>query len=469
MSVVFAKLALAAMAALMIATLAAYGGTLLYVCMRFRRGTLLFVGKSLGIALITVPLAILLVLWGVLAAISWTASRARAKWWRWRGVAEDEASPVDLQADDVVVHLIHGTFESDAAWTLPSSPLCQEILAQNPAVKFNRFVWTGFNTQKARRDAAKAFAQVLKSSASQHHYVVAHSHGGNIVKQVSHDEPALKGKVKGVCLLSPPFIYRRRIKRVASRFVLSHSLGFVIMAQLPAAALLMPWGFYNTSIAFAVAIAVVLWESRWARRFQAQLDEELKSEGEMHFDNLKILHAIGDEADSVLRFTSFLHEACLGLLSQLQATAKQLTPSWGPVVLSTLGIACGALWVWRSGDEQMWVWIGAMALAAAAIIGHAVFKRVAKIEDEHDLLYMAASPVALLSVWLGAVKSLAYGDWRLLFCPDIFVCTSETPAGEHAVVKYAPSDDGALVHSTHANSEAIQDTAAWLRASLQRP
>ncbi|GAB7217191.1 hypothetical protein OS42_38040 [Dickeya oryzae] len=41
------------------------------------------------------------------------------------------------------------------------------------------------------------------------------------------------------------------------------------------------------------------------------------------FRNVEIYHAIGDEADSGLRFVSSLHEGCFAILSQLKKSSSK--------------------------------------------------------------------------------------------------------------------------------------------------
>jgi hypothetical protein len=94
-----------------------------------------------------------------------------------------------------------------------------------------------------------------------------------------------------------------------------------------------------------------------------------------------------------------------------------------------------------------------------------IFQWLRPSRDIPHVLFIAAMPVAIFSFWLALAKGIAYGDLRLIFCPEVFIASSETPAGDHQVLKFAPQSDGVLMHSTHSNAEALQNVAQWLYCS----
>lgn len=447
-----------------------FASSFVVVALRHPRGTLVYVAKVAALGLVIVPVAIVLTLWalGSISASAYVWVKTRLIGERDAPVPDAMTRPNDDQPDEVIVHLVHGTFEQNAAWTLPGSPMREKISRANPEAKFRRFLWSGLNTLAERRIAARELAGKIWESQSKRHFIVAHSHGGNIVREMSQIAPHVAAKIEGVNLLSPPFIFRRKIQRTGGKFVLIHSMGAGLVAQIPVAAATLPFGLYGLPAGALTFLLVMLIENRLAKTYAAELAQELESADEgIHFRNVEILHAIGDEADSVLRFVSFLHEACFGIFSQLQAAkASAESKPYGPYWLSLLALATGALWMAFQGDDDRWIWAAATALAFLMIVVAGLKQRCQPSRDEPAILVLAALPAAIFSFWLGAAKSLAYGDWRLLFAPNIFICSSETPAGDHAVLKYAPQADGALVHSTHSHPQAIADVAAWLQLHL---
>lgn len=83
-----------------------------------------------------------------------------------------------------VITLVHGTWARRARWTRPDSRLCSALREGLPHVLFERFIWSGSNSITSRESAARALAEQLRALVSRfptaNHYVIAHSHGGNI-------------------------------------------------------------------------------------------------------------------------------------------------------------------------------------------------------------------------------------------------------------------------------------------------
>jgi hypothetical protein len=77
-------------------------------------------------------------------------------------------------------------------------------------VLFQPFVWSGRNSLAARRRAVQDLIERLQASAARwpraRHYVVGHSHGGNIAFQALAD-PALNQWIAGLVCLSTPFLH----------------------------------------------------------------------------------------------------------------------------------------------------------------------------------------------------------------------------------------------------------------------
>jgi hypothetical protein len=245
-----------------------------------------------------------------------------------------------------------------------------------------------------------------------------------------------------------------------------NSIGFILAVQLPVAAVLVPLGLYWPYGVFAAAILTFLVDcglSAYCRRSNAnEMDAAHES---VNFRDVQIYHAIGDEADSGLRFASFLHEVCFGVLSQLKATARAAKGKFHwPYVLSYLFFGCAIVYAYLSSIRP---WVTAVDLVGLGLIATAhVLQTVRPSNDEPMVLVAAALPIAAFSFWLAVAKAMAYGDWRLIFCPDIFIASSETPVGDHSVLKFAPQSDGTMVHSTHSHPLAVLNVAQWLESRI---
>ena len=118
-------------------------------------------------------------------------------------------------APHYVLTLVHGTCASTTGWVAPGSFLRRELEHRlAPAdVRFREFAWTGRNTHAARTDAGARLAEFIRSGHAQYpdarHFVVAHSHGGNVALYAMRD-PVVREAVCGIVTLGTPFIYARR-------------------------------------------------------------------------------------------------------------------------------------------------------------------------------------------------------------------------------------------------------------------
>lgn len=114
----------------------------------------------------------------------------------------------------VVVHLVHGTFARNAAWTQAGSFLRERIEDSFPRAKlsFSQFSWTGANCHRQRLNAAIQFCRhltgALEESPGASHFVIAHSHGGMVALQALGVE-ALAQRIAGVVCLATPYLHCR--------------------------------------------------------------------------------------------------------------------------------------------------------------------------------------------------------------------------------------------------------------------
>lgn len=142
---------------------------------------------------------------------------------------------------DTIVTLVHGTFARKAEWCQPNSPLRKELeTAFGPACT-SVFEWSGSNSHFARLVAATKLEQHLRDSLAQHpsanHFIVAHSHGGNVSAYALRDEE-LQKKIRGLICIATPFI---RCTERDLNLVLGHSYVFTLFpVSIIAAILLAP-------------------------------------------------------------------------------------------------------------------------------------------------------------------------------------------------------------------------------------
>jgi hypothetical protein len=132
----------------------------------------------------------------------------------------------------VVITLVHGTFALRPAWTSAGSALRAALAAAMPRerIAFQPFEWRGFlgtalnNGHRYRLAAGRRLAATLEAQCARYpdarHFVIAHSHGGNVAMYALR-HPALEGRLAGLVCLGTPFIRcrPRSIERAIHTYV----------------------------------------------------------------------------------------------------------------------------------------------------------------------------------------------------------------------------------------------------------
>jgi hypothetical protein len=109
-----------------------------------------------------------------------------------------------------VITLVHGTWAQDAEWPNENGPLARKLReALGGRVIIRRFGWSGGNSYMARQQAGNDLRQRLSEDVQRHrdahHFVVAHSHGGNVALYALND-PRLAKSMSGLVTLATPFL-----------------------------------------------------------------------------------------------------------------------------------------------------------------------------------------------------------------------------------------------------------------------
>ncbi|GBO51452.1 hypothetical protein [Pectobacterium versatile] len=450
---------------IMLAVLVLFLSSITYYFVTHNKGVLQYIIKTISIGLITIPVAIILIV-ALVRYVVWQKGILTV--WRFISPTAKITTVNDVAntgSEEVIVHLIHGTFEPNASWTQSESEMCKSIKSSNPNVGISRFVWDGKNSASSRKQAACQLGMHIEKSPAKYNYIIAHSHGAAIVREMSYLRCDIARKVQGVCLLSPPFIFRRRIKRTSGTLINLIDISGSLAIQFLLAVFLVPFDLYSFDYAALVFFVSIFFEIVISKKYKKEFLKEVES-GEhresVNFRNVEIYHAIGDEADSGLRFVSSLHEGCFAILSQLkkaQVSHGKLT-HWSAVLSYLFYINMSMLIWFFYPEEKSWIFVFLVSFVLTSI-SH-IWQRFKPSKDIPHVLLIAAIPVAIFSFWLAVAKAIAYGDLRLIFCPEVFISSSETPAGEHEIIKFAPQSDGMLIHSTHSHSEAIINVTEWL-------
>jgi hypothetical protein len=122
------------------------------------------------------------------------------------------ASPTNVS---FVITLVHGTWARGAAWTQLDSPFSNQLREElknrhATTVKFFRHEWCGTNTHQDRRKASiclrKQLLKQCRELPNARHYIVGHSHGGNVALRAVHHSPTLRRKIGGIVTIATPFL-----------------------------------------------------------------------------------------------------------------------------------------------------------------------------------------------------------------------------------------------------------------------
>jgi hypothetical protein len=110
------------------------------------------------------------------------------------------------------VTLVHGTFAPNANWTQEGSVLrktFEKALGGKRQAQFVPVGWSGANSQTERLSGSAKLSEKLLQNFHQYpdaaHFVVAHSHGGNIAL-MSCAAPSVAKTVSGLICLATPFL-----------------------------------------------------------------------------------------------------------------------------------------------------------------------------------------------------------------------------------------------------------------------
>ncbi|MGX1412793.1 hypothetical protein [Bradyrhizobium elkanii] len=112
---------------------------------------------------------------------------------------------------EVIVTLVHGTFSGGGRWFEADSEfqksLCNAI--KNRRLIIATVTWRGWNTLLSRRQGTLALIRHVRSVRRDYpnakHFIIAHSHGGNVVVDAIH-EPTINRLVDGAITVSTPYL-----------------------------------------------------------------------------------------------------------------------------------------------------------------------------------------------------------------------------------------------------------------------
>lgn len=215
-----------------------------------------------------------------------------------------------------VFTLVHGTWSRSAAWTNSESSLCRALItAFGYKVVFNPFVWSGSNSLKARRAASREFRTNLKQTVelypAAYHYIICHSHGGNVVLDAL--TPELGERVDGVvCLATPVIVSRKRAIRGEISRLLPWAWTGPALVALFFVNYIIVLAFIGT---FALLCAVAFRNRNQIERFFETSAAERAGGVGIASNKVIFIRSDADEATSMISATHMLSWMVTGLLT----------------------------------------------------------------------------------------------------------------------------------------------------------
>ena len=391
-------------------------------------------------------------------------------------------------APHVVVTLVHGTFARRADWTIESSTLCRTIReTMHAPVRFERFLWSGWNTVTSRSKAVERLILHLAESHARwphaRHFIVGHSHGGNIAFQAMRDETVAE-HIAGVVCLSTPFLWAspRNLGPVGRIALWWFPVVIALVCLVPAVELL-PLALQDAAgaIALVIALGAGFVFSPWATKF-AKIVAGALQYPDVQPRKVLIVRSFGDEASAALgaaHMISWIAEMLWSRTSRLLGSVLSTIETWRsalarrwrllvPACVVLIGLAIVAL---TKAERGSWLeLIGVLAAATFAVL-IAVLARGGYVAEFFGALLIAvlASPSFLVILALG----IATGP-ELLVAALLFRVTPEsTPPGGGWTVWQVPKDPGTTVHgaelmhsTTYEDKESLAIVSQWLIRQL---
>ena len=402
---------------------------------------------------------------------------------------------------DVVITLVHGTWGRHTPWTNVTSPLCRALLDLGDRVALVPFGWSGRNRAEARSRASEQLrvrlAELVARYPGASHYVIAHSHGGNIALYALRDWH-LSDRIAGIVCLSTPFLCLRR-----------RALGPITSRSLAASLVVGPWLLAGTLLprlgmtedtAILVSLPVVgvaAWAVlRWSKVATERLLASLALPNQPPAPTL-ILRAQGDEAGAALasvHFLSWMVNACWVRPAMVAADLADVVRQWGARarafrgVASTVAALCIAAgvaeYVWSPFRSiappslqaaTMWVWALVLAAALTTLLvwwfgaGAGLYGYIVGL----SLTGLLLVPFILLLV----VCVAPFGPDLALAAVPLEITAEPTPPGRWVVHQLSAdrsrtgeaASEASLVlrHSSYENLEAIALVAGWMRTRIR--
>jgi hypothetical protein len=389
---------------------------------------------------------------------------------------------------DLVITLVHGAWARNASWTRADSPLCSAVQAAFPRALLVPCRWSGGNTLRARCRATTALVAHLRgllvSYPGAHHFVIAHSHGGNIAMYALRDAE-LQRRLEGLVCLSTPFLHvrPRSVSRIAAFALVGAALLLPLILReavvercCPSAPVVVELA--SVAIALAIGIALIIRLPATAARLTQRL-----ALGKVDPSRCLLIRVAGDEASAalgVLQIMSWITTMIWVKPAQLLHAGFEAASGWSAqlthytrliVLIVVLSAACLTGSATLADVAPDWLVSSLLGVGLTGAAATAIFALV-RAAPGHLLVlgfYLLGILFAPLPILL-AVALLPFGPGLAPFATLLDVSAEPTPPGSwqvHQLPTQPPHEPISLMHSaSYQLPEAIHLIVSWLRHRL---
>jgi hypothetical protein len=404
-----------------------------------------------------------------------------------------------------VVTLVRGTrvlpWESvQADWTRAESSICR-ALRKALDCELRVFHWNGKNSFRAREKASIDLEAFLESGLSDYrtarHFVIAHSHGGNLVMRTL-GRRSFDVRISGIAFLATPFLHvSRRSTTVLGSFVyglVAVALPFIVFLVALGTTVAVTKTEINAS--FAVGLLIAAGAGIWSRVLIKALADRIfeliealsRNQWPALADmNILILRSTSDEASIVLASAQFarwlieflgripiaLIDFAFWLIMPIETMVDLVSyglESHG-LKLFPLAALCAFGGLYFSGFVEALTPRSALVLLIVSVMLIAMVYELLGPLVQILVLGIALSTLAaftatafalaapLVLISLGVMYAFSFGE-DLLCIPWFDISAETTPPGVWKVTLLNSSTG--LRHSVHSDPLAVQEIANWI-------
>lgn len=398
----------------------------------------------------------------------------------------------------VVVTLVHGTWAPKASWTHSSSPLCQALTnATTKTIRFERFTWTGENSITARQRAADVLKlhlwACIKRWPNASHYVIGHSHGGNVALLAMGDYYLAK-KINGIACFSTPFlcILRRKLGPLTE-----HGIAFAPVIISWGLSYLLVWLYSLPFVVLLIGFGVGIFLGYEAEKLIERLEPIILDASrypEIDPRRVLLIRTVADEASAGISVAYFISRV-VGFLSSLLPAPMEsgyvLVQKWEAFVERNLAIygilmgisllvsaSIGVRFYMEDGNGIQWFiksepgrfWHYAHVIFAAIIFASGTIATVLLLKGGwgRSLVVPAAMGVLIFPfVPIFFLLGLAVGPELAIAGVLFHVSAEATPPGHWHITQLQTkisNEDGDLLHSqSYLDKHGLSTLQHWFK------